>query len=118
MNQWLKEIRVWKETYLNKDILTWVCCYGMACHVWCLDCFETLSSPIEVYLCSNGNTSNQVRFNISRILVGTTLPLVMNKTFDYNINGVLFGIHMVEDNLVPLKEYLDKKLVSPSLESE
>lgn len=46
LGQWFKEIRRWRPNDVDNERVTWLRCYGIPCHAWCLEFFQFLTSPV------------------------------------------------------------------------
>lgn len=50
-----------------------------------------------MYVCSDDETREQVKMDVARILVRTKYSMVLNETFNMEINDNIYRIKMVED---------------------
>lgn len=60
--------------------------------------FEFITSLMGVYVCSVEETTKQSKMNVVRILVRTKYSLVLNETFNVEINNNVFGVKILEDS--------------------
>lgn len=75
----------------------WLRCYGVPCHAWYIPFFEFLSSMVGKYICCEESTCDQSRMDVASVMVRTNIGMLINESFNVNINNVLFRIRMVED---------------------
>ena len=60
--------------------------------------FEFITYLMGVYVCSVEETTKQSKMDVARILVRTKYSLVLNETFDVEINNNVFGVKILEDS--------------------
>lgn len=74
---------------------------------------------LGVYMCLEDNTKNKTNMGVTRFVVRTKYILVLNETFNVQINEYVFWIKVVEDSQGPLKFCLtwNHEELASSLES-
>lgn len=55
-SQWFTHIREWIEEDVDKEILTWIRCFGIPGHAWNILFFEFLAKTEGTYVFSDKNT--------------------------------------------------------------
>lgn len=86
---------------MNNSKLMWIKCYKIPFHVWFPNLFKFIISPMGRYLCSNDETRNQSKMDVTRILVRTKQSMVLNKAFNGEINSNVNWMKLVEDDHGP-----------------
>lgn len=91
------EIQPWTPEEVDNERLTWLQCYGVPCHAWSFKFFGFISCFIGKIICLDEETHKRTRMDVARILVRTKYSLVLNQTFNVEINDKVYSIKMVED---------------------
>lgn len=97
LQQWFKKIKKWQPSDVDIEQVTWVRCYGVPCHAWSPSFFELIMAMLGKYMCSYDNTKNHTNMDVAQIMVRTKYILVLNETFNVQINEDVFQIKFVED---------------------
>lgn len=101
MSEWFLETRPWKHEDVDNERMTWLRVFGVPCHAWCLKLFEFITSSVGKYVFSYEETMKQTNMGVARILVMTKYCLVLNQTFNVEVNENVYRIKIVEVNHGP-----------------
>lgn len=65
--------------------------------------FEFISKQFRKYICCYGDTRNQFRMDVARILVRSNILMVVNETLKVEIDDIVYPIKIVEETYGPLR---------------
>ncbi|XP_058746152.1 uncharacterized protein LOC131619025 [Vicia villosa] len=64
--QWFKTIKPWHEKEVDTARVVWVRVYGVPCHAWSNDFFETLANRLGLFICLDENTMTGRRIPLEK----------------------------------------------------
>ncbi|XP_058741575.1 uncharacterized protein LOC131613953 [Vicia villosa] len=97
ISQWFSDIHPWSLEDVDNERITWLRCYGLPCHAWSTKFFEFLSGLVGTYVCSDDETRDHTRMDVARFMIRTKSSMVLNETFNLEVNKHVYGIKLVED---------------------
>lgn len=80
--------------------------------------FYFLKSLVGLYVCSDPETREQVKFDVAKILVKTKYCLVLNQMFNVEINDKNYRVKLVKDMHVPKRIFIPKEPRVENFEEE
>ncbi|XP_058763176.1 uncharacterized protein LOC131636584 [Vicia villosa] len=85
--QWFKSIRPLKSRDVDSEQVVWVRVYGVPCHVWGTEFFETLANQLGSFICVDDNTVSGDNMDIARVMIRVPSNFVLSNFMEVVIDG-------------------------------
>ncbi|GKV25884.1 hypothetical protein SLEP1_g35265 [Rubroshorea leprosula] len=99
LSQWFSEVKSWMPTMVAKERLVWLKCFGVPLHVWGSEFFSSIASEWGKFISLYDNTRLKKRFDVARVLISIAEDKIISKAINYMINGHMYCIHCMEEEL-------------------
>lgn len=96
VNKWFSEIHPWTLTDVDNEMLTWMRCYGLPCHVWKKQFFEFISKPVGTFVCMDQESNERKKMDVARFLIRTKYYMILNESINIGVNDNTYSIKLVE----------------------
>lgn len=90
-------IHMWSPEDVKFELGAWVRVYGVPIHAWNEVFFKMCVTDVGRYVRADDCTVDKARIDFARVLLSTPLLEIVNTSFDFIIDGSLFGIKVVEE---------------------
>ncbi|XP_058746048.1 uncharacterized protein LOC131618913 [Vicia villosa] len=98
---------------VDSERVVWVRVYGVPCHVWGTDFFETLANQLGSFICVDDNIVSGDNMDIARVMIRVAFNFVLNNFMEVAIDGEVFNLVFREDTY-GLVRIAAKKVSSPN----
>ncbi|XP_058765713.1 uncharacterized protein LOC131639233 [Vicia villosa] len=108
--QWFKSLKPWQENDVDMERVMWIRIYGVPCHAWCSEFFESVANKLGSFVCLDENTMTGNSMDIARCLVRVNATFILPEIVQIVIDGKSFVLNLREDTYGPLRITAQKDL--------